>query len=194
MSHLVEYLLAFQRPGGGKLCRLGVIETLIPIFPPGLTITWEILPEFGSYANIEFWYRISPSVVPGVFDWDCTHYGAEIRTGILHSLSTAQGYNVWIEITDQHPIISTFTNVSPVNQFFDSVDFFLVVDSEADLNIIRSIVMRWGTSLRQEEGQAETNYLLRQLFEAQTGKPPPPPPSPPPFIPTPRFIPTVPRL
>ena len=170
MSSLIEFLLAYERPGGGRICKFGALQILIPIFPPGMTVNWSTTPFFNSYANILFWTVVSPAIVPGVFAVDTDHYGLTITSSILSSAASNQGHNTWVEITEAHPLDSTITNNSNLPQHLEMGNVFLVVDSREDLEIIRGLTLAWGSSMKQESLQVETNQLIRELVSAMKGQ------------------------
>ena len=163
-SHLIEYLLAVRRKGGGNICRFGGIQTTVPIFPPNFGITYQTFPEFTSYATILFYSRFSPDIVPESFALTVSHTGMEVLAGTLNTLQIAEGFNFMIELRRDQPVTSNFTNISGLNQFLDEMDFYLLMDSEEDLKEVRDIINRWGVSSRQEELMAENNKLLRELI------------------------------
>lgn len=169
MTNVIEYLLALEKPGGGKLVRYGVMLVTVPVFPPGMSLTFTITPYFNSYASIEYWHRFSPAIVPGTLLWDSRHSGMEICAGVCGAVATADGHNLWVEITESDPIITDVTNISGVNQFFETLDFFLLVDTEDDLKIVKEVIRKWGSIGKIEDQLDETNRLLRALIEATPG-------------------------
>ena len=181
MGELVRYLLSLEEEGGRRLVQMGVIQTTIRIMPPGVTVVFDIVPEDGKYAAIYFWHRASPEIIPGVFDWRSQHFGMELLTGPAREASLVEGHDVWLVITRSQPIHTVLTNISGLNQFFETIDFMLLVDSEEDLNKIRAEIQRWNQRSTAgvpgallEEAQ-ETNRLLRKLTKIPTLQLPPPP-------------------
>ena len=178
MGELVRYLLSLEEEGGRRLVQMGVIQTTIPIMPPGVTVVFDIVPEDGKYAAIYFWHRANPEIIPGVFDWNSQHFGMELLTGPAREASLVEGHDVWLVVTRSQPIHTVLINISGLNQFFETIDFLLLVDSEADLNKIRAESQRWnqrstaGVLLEQAQ---ETNRLLRKLTEIPSLQLPPPP-------------------
>lgn len=168
MTDLIEYLLALRTPEGGAVVRYGVMLTTVPLFPPGMSITFTLTPYFDAFANIEYWHRFSPSIVPGTILWESSHSGMEIHSGLIRSIAYAEGHNAWLEITDANPIITTITNVSGVNQFFETFDFFLLVDNEENFKVVKDVVSNWGAFATREQFD-ETNRLLRALVKATPG-------------------------
>ena len=170
-SPLIEFLLAYERPGGGRICKLGALQILVPIFPPETAVTWTATPYFNSYASIQFWTILSPATVPGVFAVDIEHYGLAIESATLYASSLGSGgHNSWIEITESHPLITTVSNVSNLPQILESGSVFLIIDSREDLERIRELTLAWGSSMKQEELQVETNQLIREMISAMKGQ------------------------
>jgi len=139
MTPLIESLLAAERPGGGKLCRMGVVQTT-GILPPGFTATFQFAPYFNAYCNIEFWHAGSPSIVPGSLTFASHGRGMELQLNQVNELSIREGTALWLEVTIANPILTTITNDSELNQYFETLDFFLIVDTKSDLQAIRDIV------------------------------------------------------
>lgn len=143
LSPLVEYLLGCERPGGGKLCQMGAVQTTIDPFPPGLQVIYDITPQFNSFCNIEFTYYISEYTPPGVFTYAAYHQDYQITSGLLYPHAIDALSYFWMEITTQKPLTSIWTNNSTLNQFLMAIDVFLIVKSEQDLATIRQIVKLW---------------------------------------------------
>ena len=163
VTPMVEYLLALRRPGGGQLVRYGAIQVTVPIFPAGMEITFTLNPYFGSYASIEYWHKFSPSIVPGSLQFASYHSGMQLQAELIGTVLTAESHNTWIEITESDPITTIINNVSNVNQFFENTDFFLLIDSEADLDMVREAVRNWGAFESLGTKIDETNRLLRDI-------------------------------
>lgn len=160
---LIEYLLAIKRPKGGKLCRFGLLLTTIPVFPPNLQVVFTLRPQFGAYANLWYWHRANPGTVPGAIQWFSSQAGMELSTGTIFQTPLAEPKSLWLEVTQASPIVTRAVNVSGLNQFFETADLFLIVDTEEDLKEIYQIVGAWNNSYRVERMLGETNRLLRKL-------------------------------
>ena len=172
MTPLIEYLMALRRPGGGKLCRFGVQLFTIPILPPLMSVTVTVTPYFGSYMSIEYWHRFSPAIVPNTVEWTVRHGGMEIASGLVSQVATDESHNFWLEITESDPSVATITNVTPVNQFYETLDHFLLVDNEEDYLRVKEVIRNWGND-NVLAALRETNQLLRAI---STGQPAPQPP------------------
>jgi len=150
MSQLVQYLLAYRKSGGGRIARMGIAQTTVPIFPAGLTVIFDLFPAGRAYANLYFWHRASPAVVPGVFNWTTAQEGMEVLVGIVRDMILAEGHEIWLEVTQAQPIRTIITNTSNLNQFMETVDMFLIIDTEEDMKEVRRVINSWGHTLSLE--------------------------------------------
>lgn len=158
MSPLVEYLLTYQRPaGGGNLCRLGVDYTIIFDFPANYTITYDIYPLSGVAYAIMFYHRWSPSIVPLSTAIDVTHKGIILLGGgtAPGEITYEEGQTVWFEISQQNPMRSIYSNVSGLTQLHEALDYYILVDTEEDMAMVRDVVHNYGGK--------ETANLLRDV-------------------------------
>lgn len=144
LAPLAEYLLSYRTPTGRQLARLGVIQTTVDSFPPGTTITWDVFPEFGSFCNIEIYYRVSPSMVPDAFIFDIIHQGTEIQAGTAGASIFAQGYTTWIVVTRANPLRISVTNISGLNQYLQNSEMFLIIDNQEDYRAVLELAKAWG--------------------------------------------------
>ena len=142
MTPLVESLLAYTDPYGGKVCRLGTVQIIIPVLPPGATVVLQSAPFFNAYMNIDFSHILSPDVVPGTIDWVGYQRGMERQARTLGTLSAQESESAWIEYTIADPLVIEVTNTSPLNQYFEALDLFLIVDTKTNLAAIRDIVAK----------------------------------------------------
>ncbi len=162
MTPLVNYLLATRAVGDPKsqLCRFAGIQTTIPVWPPGMNFVWQITPDFNSYAAIYYYSRFSPDIVAGVFDLDIYNRGVSIQAGQVGELQKAEGINYWIEVTVSHPLISDFTNLSPLNQFWDSFDNYILISSEAEYLRVLNIIQEYGMG----QGVVENTRMMIEIL------------------------------
>ena len=163
LSPLIEYLLALKRPGGGNVCRFGVIQLIVAAFAGNTILTYQATPYFNTYAAIKFWSRFSPAMVPNAFVFVEEHRGQQLGVGTISALIIDEGFTFWPLITDAYPILTRATNTTVLNQYFEVLDFYIMVDNEEDLDKINDIVYRWGDSPLHKVPQDRTNELLEQL-------------------------------
>ncbi len=140
LTQLSEYLLAYQRSQGSPLVRLGTQYFTIPIVPPRTKISVRVTPYAGAYASIIFWLKQSPAVIPNIFSLELQHKGVAYQSGLIGSINTSTSYNTWIEITDRDYALSSVTNLSNCNQYYDTSILFLVVQTEEDLDYIHELI------------------------------------------------------
>lgn len=136
---LPEYLLAWTYPDGSHITRWGSIVTNVPFFPANTTVTFNVFPIPGTYANIYFAHKFSPSIVPGNFFYEIVSRGVVVSSFSVGTLATTEGFSYWIEITRDNPAVAKLANLTALNQFYDAVDFYLTVDSESSLKKVREI-------------------------------------------------------
>lgn len=177
MSPMIEYLLAAEREGGGHLVRFGGGSITIPVFPAGLTVSFLSFPGVPGYALIQYYARFSPAIVPGAFELTAIHAGVFLDIGTLNRVMLAEGHNSWIAITAAEPTQTTLTNISGVDQMYEAEFAYLIVDTAADLALVKDIVKGWGSSGYMVAAQNETNDLLRQLIAQGGGQALPRPPA-----------------
>lgn len=153
LGPLVEYLLAVRDKAGGQICRMGVTLATVPVFPPGLALTYLSYPPGNSFAGIEFWHDFSPAMVPDVFSVAVSQQGLTMTSGTISETGTQHpGHNLWIVYTEGDPIRTVITNISGVDQFFEVEYLTLIVDSEAYYKMVLDIVRHWGTASPLLEG------------------------------------------
>lgn len=169
LGSLGEYLLAYTTPKGAKLCRLGIVLITVPIFPPNFTITWNVAPYFGAYCNIWLWHRLSPAIVPNTLLFTSHHRGMVMTSGLIAVLGVAEPHELWLEVKETEPINTTITNVSPLNQYLETLDFFLIIDTESDYKALMDVVRNWGSVGELYKQLAETNRLLTALVASTPG-------------------------
>jgi len=163
MSPLVEYLLAVRRPGGGALCRMGIAQWQA-VFPAGAVGVWDVYPEEGTYANITYWFGVSGITPPNVFDVNIYNFGVETSGGLYSDLVIGpQGNSGFAVRTQSNPVRQIIRNISGLNQYDESIEYFLIIDTEADYKTVMGLIDEWNVSAGQRQLQEETNELLRQL-------------------------------
>ncbi len=163
MGPLIEYLLAYKRPGGGDLVRFGGGLLEIPIFPAGFTLSLESRPN--GFANILYFNRISPEVVPGAFTVATYQAGIQVSVGTVGGILTEEGYNVWIEYRRDAPLRTVTINVSGLNQYFSAEAAWIEIATEEDYKRVREIIDSMYSNLGVEKHLDKTNEALASLAE-----------------------------
>jgi len=171
---LAEYLLSVEKPEGGKLVRHGGTIIRIPTFPPNFSWTWTVYPRNNAYANIQYGFLISPAIVPGAFYLESRQAGVLFSGGFVNEMSF-RFTNLWIDFTEANPIVTTITNVTPLVQYWENANAYMVIATEDDYKIVKKLISEWYASSRLTiSALEETNRLLGLALEE--GKPYPRPP------------------
>jgi hypothetical protein len=162
-STLAEYLLAVQRPDGGHLCRYGGNLNRIDNFPPNFTVTVASYPKFGSYCTIQWMAIISPHMIPDAFYYTTQQSGIVYAGGLLSEVAFGKG-NIWLEVLESDPIITTLTNMTPLMQYYEFANLYLILQSEDDYKMYKNLVREWYASERVvSEKLDKTNEILARL-------------------------------
>jgi len=164
LPRIVEYLLTLRRPGdSGPLVTEGMSQTIIPIMPPGTTVTLQVYPAMGDYMNIVFQSALDPSVVPSAFYGWGSYFGARLSEGILHSWWTRGDIPSFVFITEAEPAYALIFNRSPIAQYYAGTTSHLSIKSEDDYLALYEAIERMGTSRQHDALVVESNNLLRQI-------------------------------
>lgn len=173
LPHIIEYLLALQRPDGGPLLFAGVNQILIPAFPPNTTLTWQRGPFGADYAIIMYETWLSPSMVPGAFSGWGQQWGATQFSAVLTSEWLSYIMSGYVTATQAEPSIFSLTNETALVQYYSQSAAFLNIATPEDYNLLLEAIARVGTSARSEQLAQEAVQLLRILTG---GAPAPQPP------------------
>jgi len=172
LSYIIEYLLSYQRPGGGPLVRGSVSQLLIPIFPANTSITLTSGPLGTDYGYIPFRLGLGPAMVPNAFSGWAQQWGGRVQEGVLTAYLMTRDIDAYGLVTESEPSIAQITNESPLNQYYEGYTFVLAIRSEEDFGLVLDALRHISTSAKAEQLAQEANALLRQL----TGGPPAPQP------------------
>jgi len=145
---LSEYLLGYRDETGGVICSLGITRYTIPIFPAGMTVTFNIVPRPGAFADILFFGAWSAQMIPNAFTWETAHEGVITQSGLLTALLLSQPHSMWMVITERNPILTNVVNVTNIPQYFEGVDMSLAVPSEPNLKKIFELIKQWGGAVK----------------------------------------------
>ena len=110
----------------------GASQTLIPIVGPGQQFVLQAFPVQNDYLNIVYRSQIDPAVVPSVFFAWGQYYGNRVMEGRMTSYFTANQLDSFVFITQNEPAWILIRNLSPVNQYYSGVVFFITIASEED--------------------------------------------------------------
>lgn len=143
-SGLVEYLLAVRAPGSrSPLCRLGQHTTRIDTFPPNFSVSFTTAPSLGSYAAILYKGSWSPNMVPDAFYYEAYQLGIEFGGISLSALPLDGFINVWLILTEAAPATTTVTNLTPLLQYYEGSNEYILIDSEPTFQEVLEIIKRW---------------------------------------------------
>jgi len=143
LSPLVEYLLAYHDEGGHPICKLTTLIITVPTFPPGANVVWNTAPVPNIYGQVNFYMRISPSITPDAFILDINAAGFQLIGGIMGTLAISEGWNIWVEALVGDTITNTVTNITPLNQYLQVVNFFLIIPTQENYKKMLDIIRRW---------------------------------------------------
>jgi len=169
LSPLVEYLLAYERKdGGGKLCTFGASSAIV-WFPPNFTITYQVSPPTGIYANILYYYRETPSLVPEAMQQDSMANGIDVSLGPITTVMMDSEAGGWTVIRADNPTITTVTNRTNLMQREDYAQQYLVVHSEEDYREIMLLIRDWCTNFRVSYEIEKLTALAKPFLDIFAG-------------------------
>ena len=165
---IIAYLLTLKYPGGelermNWVCYRGAGQLIIPMMPPGTTISYTAQPLHGSYAWLYYSTRIGTDVLPNVFTGTINQYGTTPYTGLVTQRMRDDPYEFLLLVTDQEPIYLSVTNRSPLAQRFESYGDYIVIPTPQDLKVVIDALRRMHTSEESERLQRHGNDLLSKL-------------------------------
>ncbi len=145
LPRVVEYLLTLRRESGGLLVMQGASQTIIPAVVPGQQFVLQAFPIGTDYLNIVYSSQIDPAVVPGVFFAWGQYYGNRAYEGRMMSYWTANQLDSFVFISENEPAWALIRNLSPVNQYYSGVAFFITIASEDDYIAILDALKKNGS-------------------------------------------------
>lgn len=170
LPRAIEYLLTLEHPGGaGQLVHTGVTQSIVPVFPPNTSIILSTSPKADDYALLPYYSGFGPAMVPDAFTVYIEQYGAAAYSATITSWMYSGLFPIesYIPVTQNHPSIVGITNVTTLNQYYESFSFFLRIATEQDWDVIQEALT---TLVKLEELAKEANGLLRIM----AGRPQPP--------------------
>ena len=160
LPYPIAYIMTLQRPGGGELAYLG--ETIIRAntWPANISATYNVFPLPGNYASIYFKMGFSQMMIPDAFYVTAQQYGSRFYSANVSTLLLSYGIDYYAVVKENVPAITTVTNLTAVNQFFEEGNQLVVIRTKKDYNIIMEALDRMGTSIKSEKTQVESTRLL----------------------------------
>lgn len=160
LPRLIEYILSLEEPGGRPLAQHASAQIVIPFFPPGTILSFDLYPFTSDYANIEFDWRISREVVDGAFDFEVSHSGVKIFKMTMDEVAKRENLT-FIPFTWSKPGFTRLENITTINQYWANTDSFLIVLSRDDWDLIRAALDKLTRPRHSLSNQAER--LLEQM-------------------------------
>ena len=162
LPFVIDYLLAQERPGGGRFVFPGVMQLSIPIFPAYTTLDFSFPPPTSIYAQIWTWYRFGNGIVPGAFEGWVQQAGTRAYDMVIYDMA---GNNVdfFIVASQAEPVLTKITNLTPLNQYYEGYSGFIDIKTEGDYELVTEHIKRIGTSAKLESVAIEAKGLLQRM-------------------------------
>ena len=163
LPEIINYLLTLTYPDSDPtrlqpVCYMGANQFIIPLFPPGQTLSFVGRPLHGVYAWITYSIKLSSEIVPNAFSVSVMQYGSIPYSGIATQQVLDHPYYHFVLVTAQEPYSTSMTNLSPLVQRYEVYGEYVVVPTSADMLIISDALRRLYTSKVSES-------LLQQAAE-----------------------------
>jgi hypothetical protein len=111
-------------------------------------------------------------MVPGAFYGWASHWGNKQYEATLASFLTNNALDSFVYVSRAEPASAQIENQTALNQYYEGLTFFLRIQSEEDLGLVKEALARVGTSARSEQLAEDSNRLLKILAgEAPRTKP-----------------------
>lgn len=158
MSFFTELVKSLDWPQK-NLAPLAIAQLLIPVFPPGITVSLTVAPARQNYANIYFSAEPGDAIVPNAINYTYTAWGATIYSGMLTAGVIGKLLDIFLPVTAAKTVFIQFTNISGLNQHLELLNKFLVIPGVEDYERIIKAINQRGMSDRAEE-------MLERLVKA----------------------------
>ncbi|GAI57149.1 unnamed protein product, partial [marine sediment metagenome] len=152
---IIAYLLTLKYPGSESermnwVCYRSAVQLIIPLMPPGTTISYTAQPLHGSFAWLYFSTRIGTDMVPNSFIGTIHQYGTTPFTGLVTQRMRDDPMEFLLLVTEQEPIHTSVTNLSPLAQRLESYGDLIVIPTPHDLRVVIDALRRMHTSEESE--------------------------------------------
>lgn len=170
LPEVIAYLLTLRYPGSGTergnyVCYRGVIQTLIPALPSGRTVNFTFKPLYGSFAWIVWASRVGTDAVPNCFTGSVVQSGSQPYSGLVTQRGRDDPAEYLAIVTEQEPAYLTITNISPLQQRWETMADFLVIPTQPDMVIVFDALRRLHTSQESEHLLQQAASLLGEIAE-----------------------------
>ncbi len=166
LTDIFTFLLTLEKSPNESLVTLGASQTEIAAFPPNTAVTLTVTPGEGEFAYIMHYTNFDPAMVPRAFQAFGQQLGARVYDAIVNAWLTQNHVDTYIVITKQQGTLARIQNLTPLNQYYSGIVFWLVVKTAEDYQLVREALRRLHTSTRSEELATQANKLLAQLIAA----------------------------
>lgn len=135
----IEYLLTLERPGKGRLVYVGYTQIVVPIFPPNTSIILTTTPWGNDFGFIPYYAGFGPTMVPDAFNVQIQQYGTANYRAAITAWTATGLYQIegFLLVTQAEPTITTITNISALNQYYEGFSFYLRISSEEDWGLVQ---------------------------------------------------------
>lgn len=135
----IEHLLAVH----GITCYRGISQVVVPFIPPGLRLSFQIIPPNGVYAWIKDGTILSPQIIPDVWYATIITEGNILFDGTVSQAFTNLSQDILPSLTIStraRPVQVNMINNSNLAQYFEVTFLYIEVLSEADfLKIMKTL-------------------------------------------------------
>lgn len=137
LPEIVSRLLSLENFTNAPV-RQGGLQVIINPFPPNTMVTYTVRPLEGNYAQLGWITSFGSNMVPDAFTGVFQQYGSRPFSGRITQRMLDDGAPYFIMVTNTQPTELYITNTTNVNQYFETLAFFLMISSENDLQIVNS--------------------------------------------------------
>lgn len=162
LSPIVEYLFALRRTTGGPLCYPGRLQYIIPVIPPGITLSFALTPPSNCYACIKYSSTLSNQMVPGALYLDILQAGNKYALGFDEADWNREYLAYFVVFTHSDPIYMQVTNVSALNQWSAATQWNVMISTEKDYNQVLEHIVAWSTIASSRLAE-DANKLLTAI-------------------------------
>ena len=170
MGYVIDYLTCLESPGGGRLLKPAFSQVYIPAFPPNTYVSWTTAPQDTEYCAIGFALVVGTAVVPNAFQAWIQQYGSRLYEGIITQTVLGMPLEVIYFMSKAWPAYAKIQNLTNVGQFFESLQFYLIVANQADLATVMDHLKHL-SSYKIASIAGEANTLLKNIWRQLGGKP-----------------------
>ncbi len=156
LSAAIEYLLTVKTPEGRQIVSQAGFQVYIQLFPAGQRVVLNIPPAPGDYANILYQIGWSDEVNPGIFHDVLSVQGGNSIEVVLTSDWLREKADLFSIVTAAVPAHEFITNLSGLNQFYESTIAYLSIRNESDFKLVFD-------KLQHADIGAEVDLLLREF-------------------------------